>query len=419
MNIWILEISDFLPGLDGDNRLYRAGLLAKALVGAGHTVLWWSSTFNHQRRRQRFDSSVTVEMSDNYRLRLLHGPGYKRSVSYARIRHNRAVAREFALEVESIVDEKPDVIYACLPTLEVCEQAILYGAKHQVPVVVDVREIWPDAYLTIFPLWLRPMFKLLLRGEFSRARRILGRATAILSTSATYLNWGLRIAGRRPGPSDKWFALGADIDENLLSDGHLQSLQLPNGMVLEKRFFYITYVGTFTSHINYRTIIQVARELSKRGRKDVHFLFVGDGDHRQAIEKGAKGLDNFHVTGWCEKALVYKILGISSVAIAPYFFPYDTTLSNKPFEYMAAGLPIITSLKGELKSIIESESIGFHYPADNPKVLMDRIDWLLAQPEERKAMGRRGRRLFEQRYNAGQVYQDFAQHLVSIAKGTE
>jgi len=39
MKIWLVEISDFLPGLDGDNRLYRCGMLAKALITSGHNVI--------------------------------------------------------------------------------------------------------------------------------------------------------------------------------------------------------------------------------------------------------------------------------------------------------------------------------------------------------------------------------------------
>lgn len=141
MKIWIVEISDFLPGIDGKNRLYRAGMLAEALVKARHQVLWWTSTFNHQLRRQRYDVSATIDIQENYRLRLLYGPGYKRSISFGRWKHNWAVAKEFARETKEIeINEQPDIVYACLPTLEVCEQAVLYGVQHGVPVVVDIRD---------------------------------------------------------------------------------------------------------------------------------------------------------------------------------------------------------------------------------------------------------------------------------------
>ena len=136
-------------------------MLAKALVEAGHEVLWWSSTFNHQLRKQRFDVSTTIEIKKNYRLRLLYGPGYKRSISFGRWRHNRAVAKEFAREISAKpIDELPDLIYACLPTLEVSEQAVLFGVRHGILIIIDIRDRWPDIYLSPLPRILHPIFAL-------------------------------------------------------------------------------------------------------------------------------------------------------------------------------------------------------------------------------------------------------------------
>ncbi len=51
MKIWINNPFDFLPGEGA--RLQRYGLLAKALVKAGHQVVWWSSDWNHIKKEHR------------------------------------------------------------------------------------------------------------------------------------------------------------------------------------------------------------------------------------------------------------------------------------------------------------------------------------------------------------------------------
>jgi len=210
MKVWLVEISDFLPEIDGGNRMYRVGMLCKALVASGHAVVWWSSTFNHQRRRQRFDVSTTIDLKEACRFRLLHGPGYKNSISLARWRHNRAIAKEFAVETEKVsTADRPDLIYACLPTLEVSEQAVIFGLKHDIPVVIDVRELWPDNYLAPFPKCLWPLVRLLLRSEFSRACRVLHYSKAITASSPAYLDWGLKKAKRKACVMDQWFPLGS------------------------------------------------------------------------------------------------------------------------------------------------------------------------------------------------------------------
>ena len=41
--------------------------------------------------------------------------------------------------------EKPDVIYTSSPDLFVAFFALLFGKFHKVPVVVEVRDLWPES----------------------------------------------------------------------------------------------------------------------------------------------------------------------------------------------------------------------------------------------------------------------------------
>lgn len=418
MKIWIVEISDFLPDIDGGNRLYRAGMLANALVEKGHQVLWWSSTFNHQRRCQRFDVSTTIDIKDRYRLRLLYGPGYKSSISLRRWMHNRAVAKEFALETTKVpVDDRPELIYSCLPTLELSEQAVIFGVKHGIPVVVDVRELWPDNYLTAFPRYLRPLVRVALGNEFSRVHRIFHNSTAVTASSPAYLDWGLKKADRQASLIDKWFPLGSlvkNVGENI--KGQTSSIYLPNGAVLPQNSLLIVYPGTFTSHLDYETVLKAAHCLYRSGQRHVHFLFVGDGDKAAFLRKLSEGLKNVHLSGWCKKSVIDRILSMSSIGLVPYSLGFEATLPNKPFEYMAAGLPILSSLEGELESIIKRESIGLQYREGNSDDLKRKIMWFLSHPEEMQAMGQRAKTLFNEKYRADVVYAELVKHLGKIAK---
>ena len=64
------------------------------------------------------------------------------------------------------------------------------------PVVVDVRDRWPDIFVEPLPRPLRAIARLLLLSEFRRARYVFRTATAILAVSDGYLEWGLRQAAR-------------------------------------------------------------------------------------------------------------------------------------------------------------------------------------------------------------------------------
>ena len=41
---------------------------------------------------------------------------------------------------------KPDIIVVSLPTIEFSYEACRYGEKNNVPVIVDVRDLWPDSF---------------------------------------------------------------------------------------------------------------------------------------------------------------------------------------------------------------------------------------------------------------------------------
>src|SRR5688572_12390199 len=47
IKVWLVTAGEPLPLGKQEQRLLRAGLLARYLVAAGHEVTWWTSTFDH------------------------------------------------------------------------------------------------------------------------------------------------------------------------------------------------------------------------------------------------------------------------------------------------------------------------------------------------------------------------------------
>ena len=46
MHVWLVKLEDSLP-VDDAYRPYRMGMLAEALITAGHTVTRWASDYQH------------------------------------------------------------------------------------------------------------------------------------------------------------------------------------------------------------------------------------------------------------------------------------------------------------------------------------------------------------------------------------
>ncbi len=414
MKVWIIEIGEPLPVIDGNFREFRCGLLSKALVAHGHEVVWWASTFNHLNKKHYFDGPRSITIKPGFQLRLLHGPGYSRNSSPKRFWYHRMIANTFAQEAIKFPD-KPDVIFCCLPTLELSEKAVTFGQKFGVPVIIDIRDQWPDHYLTLVPNSVRNIFRLLLSSEFRRVKRTLRAASGISAISNTFLTWALSYAGREEQAWDGVFSMGypADIP---FSDHEIveKQAQLISTYSIKPESLIVTFVGTFTPSYALQTVIEAARVLDQADDDSIQFIIIGDGDAGPKLRTQAQGLKNIVFTGWFDQLSIVTMLKLSSVGLAPYRDDASMSLPNKPFEYMARGLPILSSLPGELESLIRQEKIGVQYLANDVSTLIESIRWFSAHSDERQVMGLRARKLFEERFSVEVVYPKLITHLENI-----
>ena len=95
MNIWVLVLGEPLETDQNNNRLHRAGMLARKLVDSGHNITLWSSNVDHIKKKLRSKKTEVFKISENYKLILLAGRLYKKNISLARIGHNIDVTKEF------------------------------------------------------------------------------------------------------------------------------------------------------------------------------------------------------------------------------------------------------------------------------------------------------------------------------------
>ena len=101
MLIWLVKIGETLPILESNARLLRTGILAKNLVEKGHDVVWWTSTFDHFKKKHHFKTDTDLQLAPNYRLTLLYGSGYQKNVSPGRIRDHKIIATKFQQRIYS------------------------------------------------------------------------------------------------------------------------------------------------------------------------------------------------------------------------------------------------------------------------------------------------------------------------------
>jgi len=405
LTIWLTQTGEPLPLVPGA-RHYRAAMLAGVLAARGHDVTWWASAFSHFRKAWTFPSDTTSWTDTGVRIRALRGVGYTRNISPRRLLDYRLVARKFRDQAPH--EPRPDVIVTAMPGYDMVGEAVRYGWAHDVPVMVDVRDQWPEIFADPLPPLLQPLGRAALWGETRIMRRGLAGARAIVSMSDALLDWAVGQAGRERSVDDRVFYPGSHA---MPSSAAVPSARLAKALDRAAGRLIITFAGTFGRVCSPLLLVEAARRM--RG-DNVHFILAGEGDHLPAVEKAAAGLDNVDLPGWLNESDLGVLLLRSSIGVSPALSGSDRPFfPNKIFGYLAAGLPIVSAFPGEVQRVIEEAGVGCHYSGLDG--LVEVLRRLVADGDTRARMSAAGRRLFSERFDAACIYADYADHVEHVA----
>jgi glycosyltransferase involved in cell wall biosynthesis len=410
LKVWLIKLGEPLP-IDGPVRLHRYGILAERLVKHGHAVIYWTSTFNHQLKKQRYHHTKRITINHKYQIVLFFAKEYKKNLSIDRILHHKNVTRSFK---KSIVNEDtPDIIVASFPISNLALAVISYAQANKIPVIIDIRDLWPDVFLKMIPYTLRWFFKILLLPMFISNKRVFKNATALIAVSSEYLNWGLNYAKREKRFFDKVFPIG--YQQNTISKTKFKEISLDlEKRRINKNKMICCFIGTFGLTYDLDTIIEAAKILEKKGDERYLFVFCGDGEKSTEWQQQCKGLANVLFLGWINNITITALIKMSDVGLVCYTKNATQSLPNKPFEYFSGGLPILSSLKGELAIIINEYKCGYTYQAGNANDFLRVLNEITIDDEKRKIMARNAFRLYENRFSAKKIYLGLVKYLEDI-----
>ena len=413
MRIWLITVGEPLPIDGNDTRLLRTGILADLLNAVGWDVVWWSSSFNHTAKQHRCAKDTTISVGSRFEIKLLHAMGYSSNLSLRRMLNHRGIARKFTVLAEA--ETEPDVILCSFPTVELSRAATKYGRERGIPVVLDVRDLWPDVFLDMVPPKVRPLAHILLRGMFKDTRRVFRRCTSIVAVSQRYLDWALRYANREQTKEDLVFPLGYKMPSPTAEQLRRAETKFSD-LGVEPSKIVCWFVGIFGRTYDLEIVIDAARHLQERGVDNIQFVLCGDGDYRATWEARSSGLTNVIFTGWVDASEIAYMARISSIGLAAYAAGAPQGLPNKIFEYLAAGLPVLSSLKGEARQLLQENECGIEYDPMARATFLAGLATLTENRDLRIRMGENAKQLFEDSYSSERIYPRLIDYLFGVAQ---
>lgn len=175
---------------------------------------------------------------------------------------------------------------------------------------------------------------------------------------------------------------------------------------IRKRFeeyFTLVYVGGFVSNRGLKHIIKGMKELKKFNSK-FRLLLVGDGEMMGALKELAKRLgveDVVIFEGWQSQEKIKSYLLASDVGLVPFNRTpqTDNSSSNKLYQYMYYGLPVLGTNCTSVKKLVEKEQCGIIYEEKNAEHFIINVKELYNNPEKYNLMAEQGRLAVTEKYN--------------------
>lgn len=395
MNIWLVNPFDPLPG--EQLRAGRYAFFAKVLSENGHSVTWWTSTFSHVTKSYRSVTTWKGDLARKVQVIALPAPAYRRNVGVRRLFNHVVWARNFYNRAHETC-LSPDVILASSPPLYAPNRALRLARQREAKVIIDVQDLWPEAFGVVTPSavkWLGTVLmqplKMLEDSNFRHANGLIAISQTLL-TRALAVNPGVKAKGVIP--------LGVDREAYELATRHGES-----SWHKSDDEFWVAYVGTIGKTYDIDTILQTAR-LLRETEPNIKFFIVGSGPLLKASQSKTQewGLSNVIFTGFLSLDILAQFLVKADVGLNAVASGTVSAFPNKIFDYMATGLPVVNSVKGELEQFIQQQGLGVQYEAGKPASLRKAILTLHKAPDIRKEMGMRGHKLVRVEYDRRIAY---------------
>jgi len=374
MRIWLQNPFDNLPS-EG-RRKQRYWLMAEAFAAAGHDVVLWTSDFSHATKRPRvmlFETDaanlstpshvgrasspcdmegissqlpgrgrpghrqMTLELpafrSETdacISVRLVPTRPYAKNVSLARVRSHADYARAW----ERLAREetaKPDLIITSMPTISGAEAGMRLARAFGARLVVDVQDAWPETFERLAPRGLRWLAHLALFSLRRRAQHVYRAADLVTGVCERYR----ALVGR----DDYQCAyLGIEPAVSALPR------EKHNGLAL-------VYAGSLGVSYDLATVVEAVR-----ADETLTLDVAGAGSFACDCPRM-----RFH--GFLDRDALCSLFANCDVGVIPMRDDSWVGVPNKLFDYAAAGLRIVSSLRGETEALLTRHGLGVCYAA--------------------------------------------------------
>ena len=304
--------------------------------------------------------------------------------------------------------KRADVIIATSPPLFVGISALLLAKIKRVPFLFEVRDLWPESAIATKVVTNSILIKIMYAIE----KALYKHAAGIIPLTPAFKK---DIIKRFPQYENKVKIItnGADLD--------LMKAAPKDNWVREKYGWnnktVFSYFGAHGVANDLIQVVDVAKKL--RDNPDVHFALIGDGMQKESLKKivAKENLSNVQFIDSVPKNKVADFINASDIcmAVLKKTDTFKTVYPNKVFDYMVCKKPILVTIDGITRELIEDSRCGYYCEPGNINQFKQTIENILLQDESSlEKMGENGYRHVIKNFDRVELTKKYIQVLTLV-----
>lgn len=391
----------WFPCESGTSRFYQ---IAKTFVEAGWEVECITTSFQHFKKSKR-DIELIRKQNYPFEIIFIDAPSYKKNVDIRRVFSNKIAEKHLKKYLYEHIDTY-DVIYLSIPANNIAAAASSIAKKYNIPIIVDVEDLWPEAMSMVFKN--QRIKDVLMHSFIVDAETTYRNASGIIGTSEDYTDRAFKNRNRDI-PSETFF-VGCDIaafDAGV--NEHKSEIKKPN------EEYWVTYAGSISTSYDIKTLIDAGYSLRDM---NVHIQILGTGSIKDDLVEYSKNMDNIHFWGFVPYPKMAAVLNVSDIVINSFIKSAPQSIVNKIGDYLASGKPMINTLQNPVFcKLVESNRVGLNTKAEDKDALREGIITLFDNKELSEEYGKNARRFAEERFDRAKIYPRIVEFVKSVING--
>ena len=305
-----------------------------------------------------------------------------------------------------------DIVFATSTPLTVAIPALYISWKKSIPLVFEVRDLWPDIPIALGviknPL-VKRLVKFLEKYTYKKSRAIIALST------------GMKNGIIRTGCNPAKVVVVPNFSNMSLFNSKTNGKKFRSQRKWLQNSPLLVYTGAFGVVNGLGYLVDIAEQLVIL-KSDIKILLVGDGKEHNNIVSKAKSKNvlnkNFFIESSISKSELPELLAAADLAsniVINIPEMWDNS-ANKFFDALASGTPILINSGGWQEELINKEKIGISTYGLSLEQSAIEIDKLMHDKKKLRSLSKNALTISSKYYNKDMLVEKIRQVMLSATK---